>query len=611
MRRTTAVPTPLVVALGACVALILFVAAPAVHAGPGPANTRDVASAAWTSPGYWVAGSNGGITAHGGAGFYGSTAGLRLSRAVVGMATTLTGKGYWLVASDGGIFSFGDAAFYGSTGAIHLNQPMVGMAATPSGHGYWMVASDGGIFSFGDAAFYGSTGAIHLNQPIVGMAATPSGQGYWLVASDGGIFAFGDAAFFGSTAAQRPPAPVTAMSATPSGHGYWLAAADGRVFGFGDAPDHGSAAGIPLAAPIVGVAASPDAGGYLLVAGDGGVFGYGDEPYRGGGTGATVAIVAVPPHAPARVAAFYYPWYGSLPTDGEWRHWDQGGHTPPADVGSDYYPSRGAYSSSDTAVVDAQMAEITAAGVGEAISSWWGRGSFEDEKLPLLAQRAAAHNLELAIQVEPYSGRTALEVAQDIAYLQAAYGVSDFYVYRAQDFGVGDWQAALGSVTGATVWAESFWDVLERGGVQTFAAEAGFSGVYTYDAYDVTGPAMAQICGAAREEHLLCSPSVGPGFSAVRATGQGGARSRDNGATYNSMWLGALESSPDVVTITSYNEWHEGTQIEPAVDDCVPDSGFCYQNYDGAFGQSGASAATAYLAATGAWSAAYHELEGR
>ena len=62
------------------------------------------------------------------------------------------------MASDGGVFAFGDAGFYGSIAGPRLNRPMVGMAATADGRGYWMVASDGGVFAFGDAAFYGSAG---------------------------------------------------------------------------------------------------------------------------------------------------------------------------------------------------------------------------------------------------------------------------------------------------------------------------------------------------------------------------------------------------------------------------------------------------------------------
>jgi hypothetical protein len=46
------------------------------------------------------------------------------------MAATPDGKGYWLVARDGGIFAHGDAGFYGSQGGTPLNQPIVGMAAS-------------------------------------------------------------------------------------------------------------------------------------------------------------------------------------------------------------------------------------------------------------------------------------------------------------------------------------------------------------------------------------------------------------------------------------------------------------------------------------------------
>ena len=36
------------------------------------------------------------------------------------------------------------------------------------------------------------------------------------------------------------------------------------------------------------------------------------------------------------------------------------------------------------------------------------------------------------------------------------------------------------------------------------------------------------------------------------------------GAYYDRMWRNALHASPNGITITSYNEWGEGTQIEGA-----------------------------------------------
>src|SRR5579872_4742604 len=119
--------------------------------------------------------------------------------AVDGVAAAGPGGGYWLASSDGTVSARNGAPYFGSVSGQLLSRPVVGMAGLPSGAGYWLVGADGGVFSFGSAGYYGSTGAIRINKPIVGIAPTPSGLGYWLVASDGGIFAFGDARFYGST----------------------------------------------------------------------------------------------------------------------------------------------------------------------------------------------------------------------------------------------------------------------------------------------------------------------------------------------------------------------------------------------------------------------------
>ena len=96
------------------------------------------------------------------------------------------------------------------------------------------------------------------------------------------------------------------------------------------------------------------------------------------------------------------------------------------------------------------------------------------------------------------------------------------------------------------------------------AAEAGFDGVYTYDVYAVRGGAFAGFCAGARKAGIACAPSVGPGYNAARATSDHRVRSRRAGATYDGMWRAAIAAEPDRITITSYNEWHEGTQIEAA-----------------------------------------------
>ena len=57
----------------------------------------------------------------------------------------------------------------------------------------------------------------------------------------------------------------------------------------------------------------------------------------------------------------------------------------------------------------------------------------------------------------------------------------------------------------------------------------------------------------------------GPGFDATRATGDPDVKPRRNGLTYDTMWRDAIAADADEITITSFNEWQEGTQIEPAL----------------------------------------------
>ena len=271
------------------VTTLSFVAALCTLATPAGAataarKTSHSTTAPSAVPAYWIDTSTGSVSPFGGAGSYGSAAGLHLNKPIVGMAPTPDGGGYWLVAADGGIFAYGDAGFHGSTGSMKLNKPVVGMASTPDGLGYWLVAADGGIFAFGDAAFHGSTGAMRLNQPVVGMASTSNGGGYWLVAADGGIFAFGNAAFHGSTGNIRLNKPIVSMAPTPTGTGYWLVAADGGIFAFGEAPFEGSMGGVVLASPVTGMAATPDGAGYWFVSANGTAFAFGDASYFGSAT---------------------------------------------------------------------------------------------------------------------------------------------------------------------------------------------------------------------------------------------------------------------------------------------------------------------------------------
>jgi glycoprotein endo-alpha-1,2-mannosidase len=68
----------------------------------------------------------------------------------------------------------------------------------------------------------------------------------------------------------------------------------------------------------------------------------------------------------------------------------------------------------------------------------------------------------------------------------------------------------------------------------------------------------------AQSKGLLSSISVGPGYddTRIRPWNAQNTKSRDHGKYYDSHWQAAIEAKPEYISVTSYNEWMEGTQIE-------------------------------------------------
>jgi glucose/arabinose dehydrogenase/PKD repeat protein len=313
-----------------------------------------------------------------------------------------------------------------------------------------------------------------------------------------------------------------------------------------------------------------------------------------------------PPADPSPdVHLFYYSWYGNPDTHGAWRHWQQGGRTPPDDIGADLYPSAGPYDSGDyQGVVAQQMDQVRRSGAGVIVYSWWGQGSYEDTLAAGVLDAAAAKGIKVAWHLEPYAGRTAASTVADINYLNAKFGSHPafyrhgdrgaYYVFNSLD--ITDW-SALDQVTGTSIVLAQTTDTSKI---------AHFSGMYTYDAIaGATAPGWEAAGEYAKAHGLIWAPSVGPGYIDDRAVPGNTTPTlgRADGATYDTEWSNALDEAtggpPTWVSVTSFNEWHEGSSIEPASG--TPPAGFGYQTYEGAYGKTGAAAETAYLDRTAYW----------
>ena len=72
---------------------------------------------------------------------------------------------------------------------------------------------------------------------------------------------------------------------------------------------------------------------------------------------------------------------------------------------------------------------------------------------------------------------------------------------------------------------------------------------------------------------------MGPGYidTRIRPWNEKTTRSREDGKYYETMFMNAVNANPYFIGITSFNEWHEGTQIEPAIPKTI--SSFTYEDY--------------------------------
>jgi len=325
------------------------------------------------------------------------------------------------------------------------------------------------------------------------------------------------------------------------------------------------------------------------------------------------------PEPSPRIAAFYYPWYGSPQVDGEWIHWDEGGFRPPQDLSSDYYPQMGAYSSRDPVVVARHFAWLRQAGVGVIVTSWWGRRSHEERVVPLLLEMGERYGIQVAFHLEPYGGRSASQLVDDIRYLYQRYGASPafFRSTAATRWSPDDrrkglfflWAARFPSseepAIEAPYWREAMDAIhaLPDGGlvladetISEWVDGGHFDGLYSYAVLE-PGGAEAYAWAGTLPPDAWYVPGVNPGFSAVRIGYEKDTYvPRRDGAAYEERWQAALGTGvePALVAITTFNEWHEGTQIEPAAAGVDNGRGHTYDDY-------GALPPEGYLALTRQW----------
>ena len=321
------------------------------------------------------------------------------------------------------------------------------------------------------------------------------------------------------------------------------------------------------------------------------------------------------------VHAFYYPWYASQQFNGQWSHWNHNTiphwvieinnryppkqHQPPDDVAAKFYPSLGPYASNDPSVIRDHMRQLAYAGVGTIAVSWYPPNTkddnailFVDDFIPLILDIANEFEEKVCFHLEPYKDRSAKSVRDDLKYLitklDSCYSLTVrygdhpafyryggkplVYIYDSYIVPSSEWRELL-SPQGSITIRNTEWDVIALG-LFVSATDCSnlvngfFDGFYTYfasrDFVFGSSPSNWRVlkdCARKLSHPELFVPSVGPGYddTVVRPWNFRNTKHRDGGKYYQKMWEEALATDPTIVSVTSFNEWHEGTQIESAV----------------------------------------------
>jgi hypothetical protein len=264
------------------------------------------------------------------------------------------------------------------------------------------------------------------------------------------------------------------------------------------------------------------------------------------------------------VLAFYYPWFDE-------NTWNSGRtpdlpHTP--------------YNSDDRTAMFRQVDQAQSAGIGAFVLNWWGKGNRTEKNLKALLDVAAEKGFRVSVDFDinsPVMGGVA-SYAENLRHLHTVHAAHPAYLsvggrpvvffYNVSRLPVATWRSLRDQVDPerSALWIAEGTDL---------AYLPVFDG---HHLYSVTWPnrvppsqtlsTWGDRVRTYNRDHgtdKLWVATVMPGYDDRKVRAQAGfSRSRDGGDYYRQSWEAAIASQPQWVIVNSFNEWMEGSHIEPS-----------------------------------------------
>jgi len=268
---------------------------------------------------------------------------------------------------------------------------------------------------------------------------------------------------------------------------------------------------------------------------------------------------------PPLVLAFYYAWYDQ-------DTWDSG---TPADL-----PAQ-PYASSDLATIERHVIQAQASGIDGLIQSWYGPQETHNQtesNFRTLLDVAAQKGFYAAVDFEttgPFFAdkdsvvdalRHLLTIhAEHPAYLRYQ-GKPVIFFWRQGRFSVEEWTDIRAQVDPRhdSLWIAEGVDISYQ---TIFDGHHLYSVAWSPNVERTLGDWGSRVRSYALQNGTdrLWVATAMPGYDDTRTTRTDAfAVYRQDGGYYRQTWSAAIASQPDWIIITSFNEWIEGTMIEPS-----------------------------------------------
>lgn len=279
------------------------------------------------------------------------------------------------------------------------------------------------------------------------------------------------------------------------------------------------------------------------------------------------------------LGTFYYPWTGGNPEKSPdpketWLHWKDDNHNPPKTWASNYIPDYGnitdpynrLYSSKDTNIIKQQLGLMKKSGINFVISSWWGQNHFTDGALDIIFNQVLSTKdnpypeVKFCIyyEKEGFADVPKSEIISDINYIKNKYANSPYYYKIDGRPVVFVYNTKSGLISETFEQEIQKWkEVRDETGIYTvLKISGGYKNVENFaDSWHEYAPAS----NFKRIGNY--SAFISPGFHKWHESPR---LERENFTRFENDVKALKNTNVQFKLIETWNEWGEGTGIEPA-----------------------------------------------